>query len=116
MKHKVNLKKLNRSPAHRRALLRNMATNLIDQEKFETTISKAKALRRVVEKLITLGTEDTLHRRRKALSYVFKEDAVTKLFTELGPRFKSRPGGYTRITRSGRRHGDAAELAIIEFV
>lgn len=137
MKHRFALRKLGRTPAHRRALLRNMATSMILNERVETTVPKAKELRRVVERLITLGKNDTLHARRKALAYLQpinkslegnaqKTTAVHKLFTDLAPRFQERPGGYTRVVRGrknpvgkrldGRRPGDNAPMAIIEFV
>jgi large subunit ribosomal protein L17 len=93
-----------------------MATSLIQYEKFETTVEKAKELRPLVERLVTLGREDTLAARRQAYSYLTCKKVVHKLFTDVGPRFKARPGGYTRIVRSRIRPGDAAELAVIEFV
>ena len=116
MRHGKSGKKLSRSVSHRRALLRNMATSLILHEGAETTLIKAKALRPVVEKLITLGREDTLHNRRQAFAYLTDKSAVHKLFAEVGPRFKTRNGGYTRVVRTGYRVGDAAEMAVIEFV
>lgn len=116
MRHNSGLRKLNRTKAHRVSLFRNMTTSLLDLGKFETTIEKAKELRSVVEKFITVGKEDTLSARRKAYSYIKDKAVVHKLFTEIGPKYKSRNGGYTRIVRSGYRHGDAAELAYIELV
>lgn len=116
MRHGNAFRKFNRSVAHRRALFRNLATSLILKESFETTVAKAKDLRRVVEKIVTLGREDTLARRRQAYGYLFSKEAVHKLFTDIGPRFKGREGGYTRIVRTRVRPGDAAELAQIEFV
>lgn len=127
MRHKKAFAKLNRTPAHRRALLRNLATSLVLENRIETTLPKAKALRRVADKLVTLGKQDTLHHRRKAMSYLFeinkeeagnvqKRSAVHKLFTEIAPRYEERHGGYTRVVRSRRREGDNAQLAIIEFV
>lgn len=116
MQHHKSLRKLGRSPSHRKALFRNLATSFLQHEKLETTVQKAKELRRVVERLITLGGKDDLHSRRQAYSYIFDKGVVHKLFTEVGPRFKERPGGYTRITRTRRRQGDAAEMAIIEMV
>lgn len=116
MRHAKAFKKLNRTAAHRRSLLRNMTSSLVLHEHCETTIAKAKAIKPVIEKLITLGRKDTLHSRRKAYSWMTDKDAVQKLFSVLGPRYMARPGGYTRIVRTGRRHGDAAELAIIELI
>lgn len=116
MRHAKGLRKLSRNASHRRALLRNMATSLIRLERFETTVQKAKELRPVVEKLITSGKEDTLSSRRHAYSYLLDKSVVHKLFADVGPRFKARKGGYTRIVRTRLRHGDSAEMAIIEFV
>lgn len=116
MRHGKSGRKLSRTPAHRRALFRNMATSFLLNERIETTVEKAKELRPIVEKLITLGRDETLHHRRQAYSYIFRKDVVHKLFAELGPRFQTRPGGYTRIVRTRRRPGDAAELAILELV
>jgi large subunit ribosomal protein L17 len=116
MRHGKKLGKLNRVGSHRKALLRNMATSLIRDEKCETTVTKAKALRPVVEKLITIGKEDTLAARRQAYSYLFDKGVVHKLFTEVAPRYKTRNGGYVRVVRSGVRHGDAADMAWIELV
>jgi len=116
MRHQKAFRKFSRSSSHRRALFRNMATSLLQHGKIETTVAKAKDLRRVSEKLITLAGEDTLHRRRQALSYLLSKEVVHNLFSEIGPRFKQRPGGYTRITRTRVRAGDAAEMAVIELV
>lgn len=116
MRHKKALRKFGMSSAHRRAMFRNMATSLILHEKLETTVERAKDLRRVTEKLITLAGEDTVHARRQAYSYLLDKEVVHKLFAEIGPRFKARPGGYTRVIRSRRRPGDAAELAYIELL
>jgi large subunit ribosomal protein L17 len=116
MRHGKVLRKFGRTPSHRRAMFRNLATSLLLNEKCETTVHKAKDLRRVVEKLITLAGTDSLHRRRKALGYIQKKAVVHKLFTELGPRYKARPGGYTRVLRTRRREGDAAEMAVIELI
>ena len=116
MRHKKKLRKLNRTPSHRRALFRNMATALLERERCETTLPKAKELRGVVERLITLAGEDTLHRRRQAYGYLCSKAVVHKLFAEIGPRFKERPGGYTRVVRTRRRAGDCAEMAVIELV
>ncbi len=97
-------------------MFKNMANSLFEHGKIETTLHKAKDLRRVAEKLITLAGDDTLHRRRQAYSFLPVKKTVHKLFTEIGPQFKERPGGYTRVIRSRRRAGDAAEMAIIELV
>ena len=116
MRHGKAHRKFSRTPAHRRAMFRNMATSLLQHERVETTIHKAKDLRPVAEKIISLGCEDSLHNRRQALSYLKSKEMVHKLFAEIGPRFKERPGGYTRITRTRIRNGDAAEMAVIELV
>ncbi|HOA90489.1 MAG: 50S ribosomal protein L17 [Bacillota bacterium] len=108
--------RLGRDAAERRALLRSLSTAFFVAEKIETTEAKAKVLRPVVEKLITLGKNDTLSARRRAASYLLDEVAVEKLFTEIAPRYKDRPGGYTRIVKTGVRRGDATPLAIIELV
>lgn len=127
MKHRQSLKRLNRTAEHRRALLRNMATSLVLHGKIETTLPKAKALKRVADKLITLGKKDSLHARRQALAYLQpinrhaagnakKTTAMHTLFTELAPRFAERNGGYTRVVRTRRRSGDNTQLALIMFV
>ena len=97
-------------------MLRNLATSLVATEKVQTTLAKAKEVRRVVEKLITLAKVDTLANRRRAYSYLLSKAAVQKLFSDLGPRYKSRPGGYLRVLRTAIRHGDAASLAVIALV
>ncbi|MCP2519756.1 50S ribosomal protein L17 [Candidatus Aminicenantes bacterium AC-708-M15] len=116
MRHRVGGKKLRRNPAHRRALLRNLVTSLLDKERIITTLAKAKAARPLAEKMITLAKKNTLHTRRQALAFIFKKEVVKKLFDELGPRFAERPGGYTRIIKLGPREGDGAEMAILELV
>ncbi|MFM1847010.1 MAG: hypothetical protein RL417_484 [Pseudomonadota bacterium] len=116
MRHQHAFRKFQKSPAHRRAMFRNMATSLLREERIETTVEKAKELRGVVEPLITLAGDDTLHARRQAYSYLLDKKVVQKLFKELGPRFKARPGGYTRIVRTRNRAGDAAELAMMELL
>jgi large subunit ribosomal protein L17 len=116
VRHRWGGRKLGRPTAHRRALLRNLSTDLLRYEKIRTTEAKAKELRRAVEHLITLGKRGTLHARRQALAYVYDRKVVDKLFHELAPRFMDRPGGYTRITRLGFRRGDAAPLVQIELV
>lgn len=117
MRHGNGLRKLGRNAAHRKSLFRNQATSFLKQERFETTVEKAKELRPIVEKLITLARkEDTVANRRLAYGYLTSKDVVHKLFKEVAPRFKARAGGYTRIVRTGWRHGDAAEMAVIELV
>lgn len=116
MRHRRKGVVLGREKAPRTALLRSLATSLILYEKIRTTQAKAKAVQSVAEKLVTIAKEDSLHNKRKTLKVVYTEGAMRKLFEVLGPRFKERPGGYTRITKLGRRPGDAAEMALIEFV
>ena len=116
MRHRVTGKRLRRNTAHRRALLRNLVTSLLERERVRTTLAKAKATRPIAEKMITLAKKDTLHTRRLALRFIFKKDIVKKLFEEIGPRFSERPGGYTRIVKIGPRAGDGAEVAMIELV
>jgi len=116
MRHQVKKGKLGRNTAHRRALLRNLVTSFLERERIRTTLAKARAARPVTEKMITLAKRGTLHARRQALAYMTKEEAVKKLFDEIGPRFKERPGGYTRIVKLGRRAGDGACMAMLELV
>lgn len=115
MRHRKKGRELSRTSSHKRAMLRNMATSLIHHERIRTTEAKAKELRPVVEKLITLGGVDDVHSRRRARRMIEDRDALQKLFEEIGPRFRERPGGYTRILKLGARKGDGAELAIIEL-
>ncbi len=115
MRHQKGIKKLGRTSAHRRALLRNLATELFRHERIETTVVKAKALRSYAEKLITLGKRGDLHARRLAARDVRDHEILQKLFGELAPRFATRHGGYTRVVRTTVRKGDAAELALIEL-
>ncbi len=116
MRHLNGYRKLGRVSSHRRAMLRNMATSLVKHERIETTLPKAKELRGVVERMITLGKRGDLHSRRMAASYLFDDEAVKKVFSDLASRFKDRPGGYTRILRTGFRFGDGADLALLELV
>src|SRR5579871_468615 len=116
MRHRNTGRQLSRNSAHRHALLRNMATSLLRHETIRTTVPKAKELRRVVEPLITLAKDDSLAKRRVAFSRLRDEDVVEKLFDELGPRFKTRAGGYTRILRMEPRPGDSAEMALMQLV
>ncbi len=116
MRHKKSGRKLNRNSPHRTAMFRNMATSLVEHESITTTLPKAKELRRVIEPLVTLSKEDTVSKRRLAFARLRSKAAVGKLFTDIGPRFTARPGGYTRILKCGSRPGDNAPMAIIEFV
>jgi large subunit ribosomal protein L17 len=116
MRHGHGLRKLNRTTSHRLAMLRNMMNSLIEHEAIKTTLPKAKELRRVVEPMITLAKEPTVANRRLAFDRLRDRDSVTKLFDVLGPRFKARPGGYTRILKMGFRVGDNAPMAYVELV
>lgn len=116
MRHQVKKGMLGRNTAHRRALLRNLVTSFLERERIRTTLTKARQTRPVAEKMITLGKRGSLHARRQALAYMTKESAVKKLFDDLGPRFKERPGGYTRIVKLDRRAGDGAAMALLELV
>ena len=116
MRHRKSGRQLNRNASHRDAMFRNMATSLVVHESIRTTLPKAKELRRVVEPLITMSREDNVAKRRLVFARLRDKAAVGKLFSDLGPRFQSRPGGYTRILKCGVRTGDKAPMAIIEFV
>jgi large subunit ribosomal protein L17 len=116
MKHRHGLKKLNKTSSHRLAMFRNMTNSLLKHEVIKTTLPKAKALRKVFEPIITLGKEPTLANRRLAFNRLRDRDMVTKLFDELGPRYKSRNGGYMRILKFGFRVGDNAPMALVELV
>jgi len=116
MRHGHGLRKLNRTSEHRLAMLRNMMNSLLEHEVIKTTLPKAKELRRMVEPMITLAKEPTLANRRLAFNRLRSRDMVVKLFDELGPRFKTRPGGYTRILKMGFRVGDNAPMALVELV
>ena len=116
MRHRNGLRKLNRTSAHRLAMLRNMSVSLLKHEVIKTTLPKAKELRRVVEPIITLGKKPSLANRRLAFARLRDNASVAKLFNELGPRFKARPGGYTRILKMGFRVGDNAPMAFVELV
>ena len=116
MRHGNGLRKLNRTSSHRLAMLRNMSNSLLEHEVIKTTLPKAKELRMVVEPLITLGKKDNLANRRLAFNRTRDRDIVAKLFTELGPRYATRPGGYLRILKFGFRHGDNAPMALVELV
>jgi large subunit ribosomal protein L17 len=116
MRHRVQGRKLGRTSSHRKALFRNQLTALFTHERIITTLAKAKELRPLAERTVTLAGTGTLPARRKILTMISDKDVVRRLFDEIAPRFSGRPGGYTRIMRLGRRRGDGAELAIIEFV
>jgi len=116
MRHGKAGNRLGRTMSHRRALMRNMASALVVHGKVTTTIQKAKALRPVVERLISMGREDSLAGRRRAAALLMGKEPVQRLFDDVGPRFANRPGGYTRIVRTRHRAGDAASMAIIELV
>ncbi|MEC6997065.1 MAG: 50S ribosomal protein L17 [Pseudomonadota bacterium] len=116
MKHKIKGRKLNRTSAHRKALFKNLASALIEHEQITTTLPKAKDLRPVIEKMITIGKKGTLHARRQLISKLPKSADFKKIMTELPERYKERKGGYTRIIKKGYRYGDSAPMAIIEFV
>ncbi len=116
MRHGHGLRKLNRTSEHRLAMLRNMMNSLIEHEAIKTTVPKAKELRRVIEPMITLAKEATVANRRLAFDRLRDRDSVVKLFNDLGPRFKTRPGGYTRILKMGFRVGDNAPMALVELV
>ena len=116
MRHKLGYKKLNRTSEHRKALFKNMLNSLIKYEQITTTLPKAKELRPIVEKLITLAKKGDLHARRQARAQLKEDQYVTKLFDVLGPRYTERKGGYIRVLKAGFRYGDMAPMAIIEFV
>ncbi|MBQ6998840.1 MAG: 50S ribosomal protein L17 [Clostridia bacterium] len=109
-------RKLGKATDNRMAMLRNLVTSLLENGRIETTLAKAKEVRSLAEKMITLGKDNTLHSRRQALAFITKEDVVTKVFAEIAPKYAERNGGYTRILKVGPRRGDAAEMAIIELV
>ena len=116
MRHGHGLRKLNRTSSHRLAMLQNMMNSLIEHEVIKTTLPKAKELRRVIEPMLTLGKEPTLSNKRLAFNRLRNRDNVVKLFAELGPRYQTRPGGYTRILKMGYRVGDNAPMALVELV
>jgi large subunit ribosomal protein L17 len=116
MRHLNSGSKLGRQPAHRRATLRNLVTNVIERERITTTITRAKAARPLVERMVTLGKRDSLHTRRQAAAYLMTPAATKKLFQDIAPRFADRAGGYTRIIHAGFRIGDGAQLAILELL
>jgi large subunit ribosomal protein L17 len=116
MRHRVAGKKLGRKTAHRLMMFRNMVTSLFDKERILTTLDRAKAVRPIAERMITLGKRESLHARRQALAYIKDPAVVSKLFDTLAPRFSQRPGGYTRIIKRGFRPGDGAQKAYLELV
>ncbi|MEL6478936.1 MAG: 50S ribosomal protein L17 [Pseudomonadota bacterium] len=116
MRHARGYRRLNRTHEHRKAMFANMACSLIEHEQIKTTLPKAKELKSIVDKLITLGKRGDMHARRLAVSKIRQEPAVKKLFDVLGERYKDRPGGYTRVLKAGFRYGDMAPMAIIELV
>ncbi|MBP3300961.1 MAG: 50S ribosomal protein L17 [Clostridia bacterium] len=112
----MGTRKLGRTTDHRIAMLRGMTTYLLENGSIETTVTRAKEVRSLAEKMITLGKENTLHSKRQAMAFITKEDVVKKLFNEIAPKYAERNGGYTRIVKCGPRRGDAAEMAIISLV
>lgn len=116
MRHRISGRTLNRTSSHRKAMLSNMAVALITHEQISTTLPKAKEMRRVVDKMITLGKRGTLHARRQAHAFLRDDPAVAKLFAALAERYKQRNGGYTRVLKAGFRYGDAAPMAVVELV
>ena len=115
MRHRKSGRKFSRSSSHRRAMFRNILSSLIIEERITTTDAKAKEVRRLADKLITIAKKGDLHSRRRAISKLSSKDAVAKLFDNLGPRFKDRHDGYTRVLKAGTRHGDAAPMCIVEW-
>ena len=116
MRHRKAGFKLGRNPSHRRALLRNLVTSVILEDRVETTVTKAKATRPLIERMITLGKRGDVHARRQAAAFLMGPEAVDRLFATVAPRYGDRNGGYLRITRSGARQGDAAEMAFVELI
>lgn len=116
MRHRARSAKLGRNQAHRSAMYRNMVTSLLEHERIETTDAKAKQVRRLADRMITLGKRGTLHARRQALSVIRDRDVAAKVFDDLAERFRTRPGGYTRVLKLRRRVGDAADLSLVELV
>ncbi len=116
MRHGMSRRKLNRSGTHRKAMFANMAVSLLKHEQIQTTLPKAKDLRRVVDRLITLGKRGDLHARRQAMAVLRDRTITVKLFAELAERYSERPGGYTRVLKAGHRYGDMAPMAVIELV
>ena len=115
MKHRIGVNRLDRKPSHRKALLRNMMTSLFKHERIKTTKTKAKEVRRYAEKVITRAKVDSVHNRRIIAKRIWDKSVLAKLFTDIGPRFVERPGGYTRIIKLGKRYGDGAETVLLEL-
>ena len=116
MRHRKSGTHLGRTGAHRKAMFRNMVTSLLDSERIETTDAKAKQIRRLADRMITLGKRGDLHARRQALAVIRSRDVTAKVFGELADRYRERPGGYTRVMKLGSRVGDAAQMSVIELV
>ncbi len=116
MRHNVGGRQFGRHANHRKALLRNLVTSLLEQQRVETTLAKAKETKKIAERLITLGIKGDLAARRRALQYVYKKSAVANLFEEIAPRMKGRPGGYLRLVKTRVRPGDCSPMAVLEFV
>eukprot|EP00750_Incisomonas_marina_P019552 INCI3559.1.p1 GENE.INCI3559.1~~INCI3559.1.p1 ORF type:complete len:148 (+),score=25.49 INCI3559.1:108-551(+) len=116
MRHRKSMRKLSRTSSHRWAMLRTMVTQLIKHERIKTTVPKAKELRRVADKMVTLAKGGTLHHRRQAMAVIREKEAVHKLFSDFADRYANRPGGYTRIIRTGHRYGDAADMCLVEYI
>ena len=116
MRHRTSGRKLGRTASHRKALFRNMVTSLLEHERITTTDAKAKELRGITDRMISLGKRGDLHARRQAASVIRSKEVTAKVFEELAERYKDRPGGYTRVIKVGNRHGDAAPVSIIELV
>lgn len=116
MRHRLSGRKLNRSSSHRKALFRNMACSLIEHGQIKTTLSKAKELRKFADRLVTLGKKDSVANRRRAFDFLRSRSLVTRLFSEISPKFEKRSGGYTRIYKLGYRKGDGAPVALIEYL
>ncbi len=116
MRHRKDHRKLGRSPSHRKAMLRNLVTSLLEHEQVRTTEAKAKEVRRIAERMITLGKRGTLHARRRALRTIRSKQVAAKVFDTLSARYSERKGGYTRVMKLGRRVGDNADMAIVELI
>ena len=116
MRHRVHTRKISRSPSHRVAMYRNLVTSLLEHERIETTDAKAKEVRRLADRMITLGKRGDLHARRQALSVIRTKDVTAKVFDQLAKRYENRPGGYTRVIKSRVRVGDAASMSVVELV
>lgn len=116
MRHRISFRKLNRTSSHRKSLFSNLSNSLLEHEEIRTTLAKAKSLRPIVEKLVTLGKQKSLHSRRKAFAFLRNNTIVNKLLYDLSPRYKQRHGGYLRIIKVGNRYGDMAPMAVIQFV